>query len=67
MIRRRKTPSWGTSVAASIIYFWNRFVVRSPGDVADGQFWSAVGAALPILMVVAGLRAWGLTRRSVAA
>lgn len=55
------------SVAASIIYFWNWFLTLSPGNVADGQFWSVLGAALPILMVVAGLRVWGMTRRSVAA
>ncbi len=55
------------SVAASIIYFWNWFLSLSPGNVADGQFWSVLGAALPILMVVAGLRVWSMTRRSVAA
>jgi len=54
-------------VAASIIYFWNWFLVLSPGNVADGQFWSVLGAALPISMVVAGLRVWGMTRRTVAA
>ena len=46
------------SVAAAIIYFWNWFHALSPGNVADGQFWSVLGAALPILMVVTGLRLW---------
>ena len=46
------------SVAASIIYFWNWFNNLSPNSVADGQFWSILGAAMPILMVVAGLRLW---------
>ncbi len=55
------------SVAASIIYFWNWFLVLSPGNVADGQFWSVLGAALPILMVVAGLRVWVMTRQGVTA
>ncbi len=55
------------SVAASIIYFWNWFLTLSPGNVADGQFWSVLGAALPILMVVAGLRVWGMTRQNVTA
>ena len=54
------------SVAASIIYFWNWFLSLSPNNVADGQFWSVLGAALPILMVVAGLRLWSTrARRSV--
>ena len=48
------------SVAVSIIYFWNWFLSLSPGNVADGQFWSVLGAALSIMMVVAGLRLWGM-------
>ena len=55
------------SVAASIIYFWNWFLSLTPGNVPDGQFWSVLGAALPILMVVAGLRVWGMTRQMAAA
>lgn len=46
------------SMAASFIYFWNWFLALSPGNVSDGQFWSVLGAALPILTVVAGLRLW---------
>ena len=48
---------YGT-IAASIIYFWNWFSTLSPNNVADRQFWHILGAALPILMVVAGLRMW---------
>ena len=55
------------SVAASIIYFWNWFLTLTPNNVADGQFWSVLGAALPILMVVAGLRLWGMRWRESAA
>ena len=55
------------SAAASIIYFWNWFLTLTPGNVADGQFWSVLGAALPILMVVAGLRVWSMTRQMAAA
>lgn len=47
------------SVAASIIYFWNWFLLLATGNAADGQFWSILGAVLPILMVVAGYRLWG--------
>ena len=46
------------SIAASIIYFWNWFSVLSPNSVADGQFWVVLGAAMPILMGVAGFRLW---------
>ena len=46
------------SVAASIIYFWNWFLSLTPGNAADEQFWSVLGAVIPILMVVAGLRLW---------
>ena len=55
------------SVAASIIYFWNWFNSLTPGNAADGQFWSVLGAALPILMVVAGLRLWRMLASPVAA
>ncbi len=51
------------SVAAAIIYYWNWSLTLSPNNVADGQFWSVLGAALPILMVVAGLRLWSMRRR----
>ncbi len=47
-------------VAAGIIYYWNWALSLSPGNVPDGQFWSVLGAALPILMVVAGIRLWNL-------
>ena len=55
------------SVAAAIIYYWNWALTLSPNNVADGQFWSVLGAALPILMVVAGLRLWGMRWRESAA
>ncbi len=48
------------SVAAGIIYYWNWALSLSPGNVPYGQFWSVLGAALPILMVVAGIRLWNL-------
>ena len=51
------------SVAASIIYFWNWFNSLTPGNAADGQFWSVLGAVLPILMVVAGFRLWRMPKR----
>ena len=54
------------SVAAAIIYYWNWALTLSPNNVADGQFWSVLGAALPILMVVAGLRLWGMRWRESA-
>lgn len=54
------------SVAASIIYFWNWSLTLSPNNVADGQFWSVLGAILPILMVVAGLRLWSMRGRETA-
>ena len=50
-------------VAAAIIYYWNWALSLSPGNVPDGQFWSVLGAALPILMVVAGLRLWSMRER----
>ncbi len=52
---------YGT-VAASIIYFWNWFLVLTPANAADHQFFSVLGAALPILMVVVGLRLWDMSR-----
>ena len=51
------------SVAAAIIYYWNWALSLSPGNVPDGQFWSVLGAALPILMVVAGSRLWSMPKR----
>ena len=54
------------SVAAAIIYYWNWALTLSPNNVADGQFWSVLGAALPILMVVAGLRLWSMRWRESA-
>ena len=54
------------SVAASIIYYWNWFLTLAPNNVADGQYWSVLGAALPILMVVAGLRLWNMRWREPA-
>ena len=54
------------AVAASIIYYWNWFLTLAPNNVADGQFWSVLGAALPILMVVAGLRLWSMRWRESA-
>ncbi len=50
------------SVAAGIIYYWNWALSLSPGNVPDGQFWSVLGAALPILMVVVGLRLWSMPK-----
>ncbi len=59
------TVFYGT-VAAAIIYYWNWALSLSPGNVPDGQFWSVLGAALPILMVVVGLRLWSMPKwRSV--
>ena len=55
------------SVAAAIIYYWNWALTLSPNNVADGQFWSVLGAALPILMVVAGIRLWSMRWRETAA
>ena len=46
------------SVAAGIIYYWNWFLELTPANVSDHHFWHVLGAALPILMVVAGLRLW---------
>ena len=46
------------SVAVSIIYFWNWFNSLSPNHVADEQFWSVLGAAMPIVMGVIGIRLW---------
>ena len=59
------TVFYGT-VGASIVYFWNWFSSLSPNSVADHQFWVVLGAAMPILMVVAGFRLWkhaGIPRR----
>ena len=54
------------SVAAAIIYYWNWALSLSPGNARDGQFWSVLGVALPILMVVVGLRLWSMPKgRSV--
>ena len=52
---------YGT-VAASIIFFWNWFLELTPANVSDHQFWHVLGAVLPILMVVVGLRLWGMAR-----
>ena len=52
---------YGT-VAASIIFFWNWFLELTPANVSDRQFWHVLGAVLPILMVVVGLRLWGMAR-----
>ena len=52
---------YGT-VAASIIFFWNWFLELTPANVSDHQFWHVLGAALPILMVVAGLRFWSMPK-----
>ena len=36
----------------------NWFSSLSPNNVVDPRFWVVLGAAMPILMVVAGLRLW---------
>ena len=54
------------SIAAGIIYYWNWALTLAPNNVADGQFWSVLGAVLPILMVVAGLRLWSMRWRAAA-
>ena len=54
------------AVASAIIYFWNWFNSLTPGNAADGQFWSVLGAVLPILMVVVGLRLWRMLASPVA-
>ena len=46
------------AIAVFIIYFWNWFGALSPINSADGQFWSALGAIMPIVIGVAGLRLW---------
>ena len=50
------------SVAATIIFFWNWFLELTPANVSDHQFWHVLGAALHILMVVAGLRLWSMPK-----
>ena len=46
------------AVAVFIIYFWNWFGALSPISSPDRQFWSVLGAAMPIVIGVAGLRLW---------
>ena len=48
---------YGT-IAVFIIYFWNWFSSLSPINTPDGQFWSILGAAMPIVIGVAGWRLW---------
>ena len=48
---------YGT-VAVSIVYYWNWMMSLSPGNVADGQFWTVLGAAMPIVIGVSGCRLW---------
>ena len=59
------------AVGASIVYFWNWFSSLSPDNVADHRFWVVLGAAMPILLVIAGIRLWkyaaGAQRREEAA
>ncbi len=50
------------SVAAAIVFFWNWFLELTPANVSDHQFWHVLGAVLPILMVVAGLRLWSMPK-----
>ena len=51
------TVFYGT-VGATMVYFWNWFSSLSPNHLDDDQFWVVLGAAMPILMVVAGFRLW---------
>ena len=51
-------------VATAVELLWNWFSTLSPNNVADLQFWHILGAALLILMVVAGLRLWRMRAAS---
>ena len=51
------------AVAVFIIYFWNWFSSLSPINTPDGQFWSILGAAMPIVIGVAGCRLWRMPAR----
>ncbi len=46
------------AVAVFIIYFWNWFNALSPINSPDRQFWTVLGAAMPIVLGVAGCRLW---------
>lgn len=44
--------------ALFLLYFWNWFSNLSPNNQADGQYWTVIDVAIPILMGVAGCRLW---------
>ena len=46
------------TAALFLLYFWNWFSNLSPNNQADGQYWTVIDVAMPILMGVGGCRLW---------